>query len=123
MQADATARSTPDSAVTTGKITKPLLTLHGTGDLFVPISMEQDYAKLVDAAGAGNLLVQRAVRSAGHCGFTGTELTTAWDDLVNWVEHGVKPKGDDLSGDLSDIGTQFTDPLRSGDPGTVSVGP
>ncbi|HKS92724.1 MAG TPA: hypothetical protein VJQ83_12400 [Tepidiformaceae bacterium] len=123
LQADATARSTPDSAVTTGKITKPLLTLHGTGDLFVPISMEQDYAKLVDAAGAGNLLVQRAVRSAGHCGFTGTELTTAWDDLVNWVEHGVKPKGDDLSGDLSDIGTQFTDPLRSGDPGTVSMGP
>jgi len=123
LQADATARSKADSAVTTGKITKPLLTLHGTGDLFVPISMEQDYAKLVDAAGAGNLLVQRAIRSAGHCGFTGTELTTAWDDLVNWVEHGVKPKGDDLTGDLSDIGKQFTDPLRSGDPGTVSVAP
>lgn len=123
LAADETARAKADAAPTTGKITKPLLTIHGTGDLFVPISMEQDYANQVAAAGASNLLVQRAIRSAGHCNFSDTEMTTAWDDLVNWVEHGVKPKGDNLSGDLTDTGKQFTSPLRSGDPGTVSVGP
>jgi pimeloyl-ACP methyl ester carboxylesterase len=123
LTADASARAKADAAPTTGKITKPLLTIHGTGDLFVPISMEQDYAQKVAAAGDSNLLVQRAIRSAGHCNFSDSEITTAWNDLVDWVEHGVKPKGDDLSGDLSDIGTQFTDPLRSGDPGTISVAP
>lgn len=121
IQADASARAKADAAPTTGQISVPLLTLHGTGDLFVPISMEQSYAQKTAAAGTGVLLVQRAIRSAGHCVFSANELGAAWDDLVNWVEHGVKPEGDDLTGDLSDIGKRFTDPLRSGDPGTVTV--
>ncbi len=107
----------PDSAPTTGNITKPLLTLHGTGDLFVPITLEQSYLKKVQAAGKGDLLVQRAIRSAGHCQFSGQEETTAWNDLVNWVANGKKPAGDDFSGSLADIGRQFTTPLRAGDPG------
>jgi len=118
--ADPEARSSthPDAEPTSGKITKPLLTLHGTGDLFVPISQEIAYRKAVEAAGAGNLLVQRAIRSAGHCKFSDQELTTAFTDLVSWVKDGKKPKGDDLFGDLSDIGKQFTNPLRPDDPGT-----
>ncbi len=107
----------PDSAPTTGNIAKPLLTLHGTGDLFVPIMLEQSYLKKVQAAGKGDLLVQRAIRSAGHCQFSPQEETTAWNDLVNWVANGKKPAGDDLSGSLADIGRQFTTPLRAGDPG------
>lgn len=107
----------PDSSPTTGNITKPLLTLHGTGDVFVPITQEQSYLQKVQAAGKGDLLVQRAIRSAGHCQFSGQEETTAWNDLVNWVTNGKKPAGDDLSGSLADIGRQFTTPLRSGDPG------
>ena len=75
------------------------------------------------SAGDSQYLVQRAIRSAGHCNFSDTEITTAWNDLVNWVEHGVKPKGDDLSGSLADIGKQFTNPLRSGDPGQTTVTP
>ncbi len=118
--ADPAARSGahPDAEPTTGKITKPLLTLHGTGDLFVPISQEITYRKAVEAAGAGDLLVQRAIRSAGHCKFSDQELTTAFSDLVRWVTDGKKPRGDDLLGNLSDIGKQFTNPLRPGDPGT-----
>ncbi|MBA4180604.1 MAG: hypothetical protein C0506_08465, partial [Anaerolinea sp.] len=83
--ADLTKRSVeshPDAVPTSGRISKPLLTLHGTGDLFVPISQEQLYRKSVEAAGRGDLLVQRAIRSAGHCRFSAEELTTAFTDLV-----------------------------------------
>ncbi len=110
----------PEFAPETGKIQRPMLTLHGTGDLFVPISQEQSYRKIVDAAGAGDLLVQRAIRRAGHCNFSEQEREQAFDDLVGWVTRGVKPSGDDLSGDLSDIGRAFTTPLEPNDPGTIS---
>ncbi len=111
------ASAYPDRVPTTAKISDPLLTLHNTGDLFVPISQEVDYRKKAEAAGTANLLVQRAIRAGGHCQFSAEELTTAWNDLVTWVNDGKKPAGDNLAGDLSDIGTQFTNPLRPGDPG------
>ena len=108
----------PAYAPFTGKIAAPLLTLHTTGDAFVPFSLEQDYRRMVDAAGRGDLLVQRAIRRPDHCQFTDTELNQAWDDLVGWVERGIKPEGDDvLSPDLSQIGLKWTVPLLPGDPG------
>ncbi|HLZ70790.1 MAG TPA: prolyl oligopeptidase family serine peptidase [Dehalococcoidia bacterium] len=112
------AAAHPDFAPRTGKLKAPLLTLHTTGDHFVPISLEQDYRRIVDTAGAGNLLVQRAVRRPDHCQFSSNELERGFGDLVNWVEHGVKPAGDDLSNpDLRNAGLNFTDPLLPGDPG------
>ncbi len=113
----------PEFAPETGKIERPLLTIHGTGDLFVPISQEQAYRKIVDAAGRGNLLVQRAIRRPGHCNFSAQEREQAFSDLVAWVTQGRKPAGDDLSGDLTNIGRRFTDPLAAGDPGTVTTAP
>jgi hypothetical protein len=96
----------------------PLLTLHTTGDGFVPFSMEQGYRRKVDAAGRGELLVQRAIRRPDHCQFTEVEREQAWDDLVRWVGHGTKPAGDDvLAPDLRLIGLDWTNPLLPGDPG------
>lgn len=113
------AAAHPDMVPTTGNISAPLLTLHGTGDLFVPISQEQYYRAKVAAAGKSDLLVQRAIRSAGHCKFSDQETVTAISDLVAWVRDGKKPAGDDLSGDLTNIGMQFTNPLRPNDPGGI----
>jgi acetyl esterase/lipase len=79
---------------TSGKITVPVLTLHNLGDLFVPVHNEVIYAQRVAARGKSDLLVQRAIRGVGHCNFTAAEIETAMADLVNWVEHGVKPSGD-----------------------------
>lgn len=107
----------PEFATMTGAIEVPLLTLHGTGDLFVPISLEQSYRRIVDAAGAGDLLVQRAVRRAGHCMFSEEERVRAFEDLVSWVERGAKPAGDDLTASLEDAGLEWTSPLEAGDPG------
>jgi pimeloyl-ACP methyl ester carboxylesterase len=74
----------------------PVLTLHNLGDLFVNFGMEIEYAERVADNGANELLVQRAIRGVGHCDFTQQELNTGFDDLVRWVEEGVRPAGDEV---------------------------
>jgi fermentation-respiration switch protein FrsA (DUF1100 family) len=106
-----------------GRIERPVLTMHGTGDLFVPIFLEQSLSRAVTAAGKQDLLVQRVYRIAGHCGFSVPEQTRAFDDLVKWVREGTKPAGDTVFGDLSDAGRTFTTPLRPGDPGGIRMLP
>ena len=100
-----------------GKIERPLLTMHGTGDLFVPVLIEQGLKRAVGAAGNERLLVQRLYRIGNHCQFSQPEMIRAFDDLVKWVHEGVKPEGDNVLGDLTDAGRKFTEPLRPGDPG------
>lgn len=87
-----------------GQLSVPLMSLHGTGDYFVPFGLEVSYLQSVQAAGKGDLLVQRAYRHSGHCAFNTPDLVEAFNDLVTWVETGVRPWGDDLSGDLTNIG-------------------
>ena len=104
-----------------GQIERPVLTMHGTGDLYVPIHLERALKHAVSDAKHDDLLVQRIYRIAGHCGFNATEQARSFDDLVSWVRNGVKPKGDDVMGDLHDAGRTFTSPLREGDPGALTV--
>jgi pimeloyl-ACP methyl ester carboxylesterase len=106
-----------------GKLERPTLTLHGTGDLFVPIFLEQTLKRAVVAAGKESLLAQRIYRIAGHCGFSQPEMVKAFDDLATWVHKGTKPEGDEVYGDLSTAGLKFTNPLRPNDPGGIRVAP
>lgn len=101
----------------TGKIKAPLLTIHDTGDAFVPISNEQALRQNMERAGYGGNLVQRAIRRFLHCDFSTQERNRAFNDLIGWVKQGTKPAGEDLMGSLLDAGKQFTDPLRTDDPG------
>ena len=110
-------------AAFSGRIERPVLTMHGTGDLFVPIHLERALRTATNAAGTSDLLVQRIYRIAGHCQFSVPEQTRAFDDLVRWVREGQKPEGDDIFADFRDAGRRFTDPLRDGDPGGLTVGP
>jgi dienelactone hydrolase len=105
-----------------GNIERPLLTMHGTGDLFVPIFLEQALKKAVIASGKQTLLAQRVYRIAGHCSFSQPEMIKAFDDLARWVHEGRRPDGDDVDGDLSNAGMTFTEPLRPNDPGGVRIG-
>ena len=77
-----------------GRPRVPVLSLHGLGDLFVPFSMEQQYARRVAANGRSGLFVSRAIRSVGHCDFTPAELQRGFSDLVRWVHTGHRPAGD-----------------------------
>ncbi|HMF92986.1 MAG TPA: hypothetical protein VKE96_01770 [Vicinamibacterales bacterium] len=104
-----------------GKIQRPLMTMHGTGDLFVPIFLEQSLKRAVKAAGNENRLTQRIYRIGAHCQFSQPEMTKAFDDLVAWVQTGTKPQGDDVDGDLTNAGMTFTNPLRPNDPGGRTV--
>ncbi|TFW07620.1 alpha/beta hydrolase [Oxalobacteraceae bacterium OM1] len=79
-----------------GQFSVPVLTMHTLGDLYVPFSMEQSYRRRAIANGNDALLVQRAIRSPGHCEFTVAEEAAAFEALVNWVQTGAKPAGDDV---------------------------
>lgn len=104
-----------------GRFERPVLTLHGSGDLYVPISLEQSLRRAVDAAKSSSSLVQRIVRSPGHCNFSAEEQADAFDALVVWARTGKRPEGDDVLGDLTDAGKKFTNPVRAGDPGIIRV--
>jgi len=97
-----------------GRLPIPVLSLHTIGDLFVPFSMEQIYARRAAAEGAADLLVTRAIRDHNHCGFAVQEEAAAFADLVNWVTNGVKPAGDDILTPASvadpEFGCQFSVP-------------
>lgn len=103
----------------TGMIERPVLTMHTTGDMFVPIFLERELHAAVNKAGNGNLLVQRIYRDPAHCGFSPAELIKAFDDMVAWGKGGAKPEGDDVTASFANAGLKFTNPLRPGDPGTV----
>ncbi|NNC78796.1 MAG: hypothetical protein HKN94_01470 [Acidimicrobiales bacterium] len=104
------AKGNKPAPIIEGKPSIPVLSIHTTGDLFVPIEMQQVYAREVLDNGRGDLLVQRAIRDVGHCTFTGPELVQSYLDLFAWVETGVKPAGEDLIGDISspNLGCDFT---------------
>jgi hypothetical protein len=88
---DPTATELPDVTGTPGV---PVVSLHGIGDLFVPFSMEQDYARLADSHGQGDLFVSRAIREVAHCGYNQAELQSAFEALVNWIRTGQPAAGD-----------------------------
>ena len=64
-----------------------------------------------EEAGTSHFLVQRAVRQPGHCGIENMVRQPAFDDLVNWIENRAEPAGDDVLGDVSQLGVRWT-PLR-----------
>lgn len=66
----------------------PVLTMHSDGDGLVPPGHERAYAEVVEHAGNESLLRQLYVHRGGHCTFTGAEILTALDLLVERIETG-----------------------------------
>ena len=106
----------PVFAELTGKIRVPVLSLHETADFRVPFRLEQDYRRRAEEAGTSPLLVQRAVRWPGHCGIDSAVREPAFDDLVAWIEKGTVPAGDDVLGDVSQLGLRWTPSRHPKDP-------
>jgi pimeloyl-ACP methyl ester carboxylesterase len=108
----------------TGELQIPTITLQPTGDNLTVFSESQEIRRRVEAAGKGDLLVQRAVQSPFHCfsgGLSSVELQTSLEDLVAWVEDGIQPDGEDLLGDVSDAGIKFTSAPRIDSPAADAV--
>jgi pimeloyl-ACP methyl ester carboxylesterase len=72
----------------TGRISKPMLTIHTTGDPLVPVQVEHAYADTLRDAGRDPLLRQAFVHRAGHCTFTTGEMLAALRTLEHRVDTG-----------------------------------
>lgn len=74
-----------------GKLLKPMLALHDTGDPLVVASSAFEYALLVQRAGHAEHFVQQYVNAAGHCNFAQAQVGRAFDQLLDWSRHGKRP--------------------------------
>ncbi|WP_306468269.1 alpha/beta hydrolase [Deinococcus alpinitundrae] len=101
-----------------GTFKVPVLTMHTLGDLYVPFGHEMHYFKADQQNGNTVLLVQRAIRAAGHCEFAGPEVVTAFNDWMAWASGGPRPAGDDVMtpSTIADVkyGCKFTLATRPG---------
>lgn len=101
-----------------GEFSVPVVSIHGLGDLYVPFLNEQVYRERAEANGNDGMLVQRAIRSAPHCDFTGAEFVSAFQAMADWEQNGTKPEGDEvLDADVvaaDDYGCQFTSETHPG---------
>ena len=106
---DPAATELPD---VTGTPRIPVVSVHGIGDLFVPFSMDQDYARLADAHGQGDLFVSRAIREVNHCDYNNSELASAFSALTKWISTRQRAAGDQILNPRAvsspDFGCRFT---------------
>jgi pimeloyl-ACP methyl ester carboxylesterase len=72
----------------TGRLTRPQLTLHTTGDGLIPVQAESALRRAVTAAGSSHLLRQTYVENAGHCTFSPAEQLAALHALEDRVTTG-----------------------------------
>ncbi|MFF5498560.1 tannase/feruloyl esterase family alpha/beta hydrolase [Streptomyces aquilus] len=103
----------------TGRIARPLITLHGDLDALLPKAADSDvYDRMVDARGKGRLHRYYTIQGGTHVdGLYDTYpgrlrpilpcYRTAFDALVAWVERGTPPPADQVvdrpaSGDVVD---------------------
>ena len=90
----------------TGRIGRPLITLHGDLDALLPKAADSDvYARMVDASGRGPLHRYYTIQGGTHVdGLYDTYpdrlrpilpcYRSAFDALVSWVEQGTRPPAD-----------------------------
>ncbi|MFI4968641.1 MAG: alpha/beta hydrolase [Lysobacterales bacterium] len=74
-----------------GKLLKPLLALHDSGDPLVVASTAFSYALLAQRAAHADNFVQQYVNAEGHCVFTPAQIGHAFDELVDWSRGGQRP--------------------------------
>ncbi|WLW53067.1 alpha/beta hydrolase family protein [Streptomyces sp. YU58] len=72
----------------TGRLTKPQLSVHTTGDALVPVQTESALKRAVTAAGRTSLLRQAYVENAGHCTFSPAEQLAAVHTLEDRLTAG-----------------------------------
>ena len=76
-----------------GRLRRPVLTMHGQDDGMAYVTNESYYKKLVAAAGTEDLLVQSYVAGPviGHCTFTPDQYKSALAAMNSWLDTGVPP--------------------------------
>lgn len=75
-----------------GEISDPVFALHTTYDELLPASNYEYYQERVLNAQNQDLYHQEYVVRSGHCFFTTSEVSSAFDRLMDWVQSGDKPE-------------------------------
>lgn len=75
----------------TGRLSKPMMSIHTTGDPQASVQVERAYADAVDDSGRSRLLRQAFVHRAGHCTFTAGEMLAAVRTLEHRISTGRWP--------------------------------
>lgn len=74
-----------------GRITRPVLTLHTEGDSLATPNNESAYRATVDQQGNGNLLMQQFTKGISHCSFTSAQDIAGIEALMYWLDTGQRP--------------------------------
>ncbi|HEX6683882.1 MAG TPA: hypothetical protein VF062_13855 [Candidatus Limnocylindrales bacterium] len=72
----------------TGRLSRPMLTIHTTGDALVPVQVQHAYEDTVDSSNRAGLLRQAFVHRGGHCAFTTGEMLAALGVLQRRIDDG-----------------------------------
>ena len=90
--ADRNARNYVEQYVNpSGRITRPVLTLHTEGDFLATPNHEGAYLAAVEHQGKGDLLMQQFVPGGGHCTFTSAQIIAGIDAMMYWLDTGTRP--------------------------------
>ncbi len=76
----------------TGDIQDPVIALHTTYDEILPVLNYEYYEQQTRIQQTDHLYVPQYVVRDGHCYFTMEETGRAFDQLLNWIQKGEKPK-------------------------------
>jgi pimeloyl-ACP methyl ester carboxylesterase len=77
----------------TGRIRRPVLTVHVTDDALAVPNHASAYRDVVEQAGNADLLVQQFTNGVGHCAFTTGQDVASIAAMVYWLETGNRPPG------------------------------
>ena len=78
-------------ATYTGKLQRPVLTIHTTVDGLVTVDNEFEYRKTVEGAGRTSFLLQMFTDSVGHCTFTPEQLVSSVKAMESWLSTQTRP--------------------------------
>ena len=74
-----------------GRLRRPVLTMHIKADGMAFVSHESRYKELVEGANCGDLLLQAYLDGTGHTTFTATQYKTVLASMEHWLDTGEKP--------------------------------
>lgn len=81
------------NAEPTGRLVRPLLTVHEIGDNAPVVAQARAYAESSRRTGSSAMLAQAFIGRPGHCGYTPAEVAAALTMLDNRITSGTWPSG------------------------------
>jgi len=74
-----------------GRINRPVLTLHTTGDALATPNHESAYRAVVEKQGNLDLLLQQFTNGVAHCTFTSEQEIAGINAMMDWLDTGNRP--------------------------------